>query len=120
MKWLLAGVVLSGALSAGLHLPAAAGTAKTHRVVIEGTAFQPAKLTVAVGDSVVWINKDPFPHTATATSGAFDSKNIGPEKSWTFKAVKKGEFAYICSLHPTMKGELIVSPPTAGPAPDSR
>jgi plastocyanin len=81
---------------------------KTHTVTIEGTSFQPDRLTVAVGDTVVWINKDPFPHTATSTAGAFDSGSIAPEKSWTFKAAKTGQFSYICSLHPTMKAQLTV------------
>jgi plastocyanin len=81
---------------------------KTHTVTIEATSFKPESLTVAAGDKVVWVNKDPFPHTATSTSGGFDSGNIEPDKSWTFTAIKKGEFGYICSLHPTMKAVLKV------------
>ena len=86
----------------------AAGQPKTHTVTIEATSFKPESLTVAAGDKVIWLNKDPFPHTATSTSGGFDSGNIEPDKSWTFTAVKKGEFGYICSLHPTMKAVLKV------------
>ena len=86
----------------------AASQPKTHTVTIEATSFKPESLTVAAGDKVVWVNKDPFPHTATSTSGGFDSGNIEPDKSWTFTAVKKGEFGYICSLHPTMKAVLKV------------
>ena len=86
----------------------AAGQPKTHTVTIEATSFKPERLTVAAGDTVVWVNKDPFPHTATATAGGFDSGNIDPEKSWTLTAVKKGEFGYVCSLHPTMKARLKV------------
>jgi plastocyanin len=86
----------------------AKGQPKTHTVTIEATSFKPESLTVAAGDKVVWVNKDPFPHTATSTSGGFDSGNIEPDKSWTFTAVKKGEFGYICSLHPTMKAVLKV------------
>jgi plastocyanin len=81
---------------------------KTHTVVIEGTSFHPERLTVAAGDAVVWVNKDPFPHTATSTKGAFDSGSIAPDKSWTFRLVKKGEFNYLCRLHPTMKGMVRV------------
>lgn len=86
----------------------AASQPKTHTVTIEATSFKPEGLTVAAGDKVVWVNKDPFPHTATSTSGGFDSGNIEADKSWTFTAVKKGEFDYICSLHPTMKAVLKV------------
>jgi plastocyanin len=81
---------------------------KTHTVVIEGTSFQPSRLTIAAGDTVVWINKDPFPHTATSTSGAFDSGSIAPEKSWKFKFVKNADLEYICTLHPTMKARVTV------------
>jgi plastocyanin len=80
----------------------------THTVVIDGTAFQPAALTVKAGDSIVWINKDPFPHTVTSASGVFDSKPLQPSQSWTYVAGKKGELSYVCTLHPTMKGTLRV------------
>jgi plastocyanin len=81
--------------------------AKTHTVTIEGTSFRPDRLSVAVGDTVVWVNKDPFPHTATAT-GNFDSAGIDPEKSWKFVPSKKGTFDYVCTFHPTMKARLTV------------
>ena len=81
---------------------------KTHAVTIEGTSFQPEQLTVAAGDTVVWTNKDPFPHTATSKAGAFDSGSIAPDKSWKLTTVKKGEFDYLCTLHPTMKARLTV------------
>jgi plastocyanin len=81
---------------------------KTHTVVIEGTTFAPASLTIASGDSVVWLNKDPFPHTATSKAGGFDSQVIAAGESWKYVARKKGDFAYICTLHTTMKGVLRV------------
>ena len=80
----------------------------THRVVIDGTRFQPDELTIAVGDSIVWVNNDPFPHTATSTDADFDSGEIAPTKSWTFKAVKAGDFPYVCTLHRSMKGTVHV------------
>lgn len=102
-------LVIAGLAPTGVGISATeAPQPKTHTVTIEGTSFQPDRLTVAVGDTVVWINKDPFPHTATSTAGAFDSGSIAPEKSWKFKAAKTGEFSYICSLHPTMKAQLTV------------
>jgi plastocyanin len=86
----------------------AASQPRTHTVTIEATSFTPESLTVAAGDKVVWVNKDPFPHTATSSSGGLDSGSIEPDKSWTFTAAKKGEFSYICALHPTMKAVLKV------------
>ena len=88
----------------------AAGVAKpaTHTVAIDGAVFAPPTMTVAAGDTVVWVNKDPYPHTATSKEGGFDSKELGEGKRFRFVAKKKGEFPYICSLHPTMKGTLTV------------
>ena len=80
----------------------------THTVVMEGVAFAPSVLTVAKGDSIVWVNKDPFPHTAVSKDAGLDSKEIGAGASWKFVAATKGEFPYICTLHPTMKGVLRV------------
>jgi plastocyanin len=80
----------------------------THTVTIEGMRFQPEVLTVAPGDTVVWVNKDLVPHTATSTAGGFDSKDIQADKSWKFTTRKTGDFAYICTFHPTMKALLRV------------
>jgi plastocyanin len=94
--------------SMGPAAAADAAKAATHSVAIDGTAFEPAILAVKVGDSVTWANKDPFPHTVTSTAGGFDSHEIAPGKSWKYTATKKGEFAYVCTLHPTMKAMLKV------------
>jgi plastocyanin len=101
--------MFGGLLWRGLPV-AATGEAepKTHTVVMEAVAFTPATLTVAAGDHVVWVNKDPYPHTATSKPGKFDSGSIDAGKSWKFTARTKGTFDYICTLHPTMKGTLRV------------
>jgi plastocyanin len=81
---------------------------KVHVVVIEAMRYSPQTLEVNAGDTVIWKNKDPFPHTATATNGSFDSREIGADRSWKFKASGKGSVPYVCTLHPTMKAELVV------------
>jgi plastocyanin len=83
-------------------------TSKTHTVTIEGMRFQPEVLTVAPGDTVVWVNKDLVPHTATSKAGGFDSKDIQADKSWRYTIQTTGEFAYTCTFHPTMKATLRV------------
>jgi plastocyanin len=80
----------------------------THTITIEATAFAPARLVVQRGDRVVWVNKDPFPHTATAGDRAFDSGSIAAGRSWSWQATRAGRHAYVCTLHPTMKAEVIV------------
>lgn len=79
-----------------------------HTVVMEGLRFEPSPLVVRRGETVVWVNKDPFPHTVTAVSGEFDSKNIAPGRSWRYTPRKAGAYPYVCKLHPTMKGMLQV------------
>ncbi|NPT48045.1 copper-binding protein [Paraburkholderia sp. 1N] len=84
----------------------AAGT--TYQIVIEQMRFNPPVLTVHRGDRVVWVNKDLFPHTATGISKAFDSHAISPNASWSYVARKTGSYPYLCTLHTTMRGTLIV------------
>ncbi len=103
-----AGGILAAALAAApADVAAADGAAKTHEVVIQGLLYVPETLTVRRGDVVVWINKDPFPHTVTA-AGAFDSGAIAAGKSWRFTVGKTGTHPYLCTLHTTMKGTLKV------------
>ena len=104
-------IVLVGVLMVGWVLwmmSDARAAPKTHVVTIENMRFNPDVLTVQRGDRVVWINKDLFPHTATAQTLAFDSHSIEPNASWTYVARKAGEHAYGCTLHPTMKATLTV------------
>jgi plastocyanin len=81
---------------------------KTHTVTMANMRFQPESLTVARGDTVVWVNQDLVPHTATSTAGGFDSKLIQAEKSWKFTVRKQGDFPYVCTFHPTMTATLRV------------
>ncbi len=72
----------------------------THTITIESARYSPAELTVRQGDTVVWVNKDIFAHTATSKKPAFDSKVIQPGASWRYRVKSRGEFPYTCSFHP--------------------
>lgn len=84
-----------------------AADTRTHTVTIDGTRYQPEVVTVKRGDSVTFVNKDPFPHTVTSGK-AFDSRDIGADRSWKHTFRKAGRFDYICTLHPNMKGAVVV------------
>lgn len=86
---------------------AASAAPQVHTVLIEGMRFQPEGLSISAGDTVVWINRDMVPHTATS-AGHFDSSEIPPGKSWTYSVRDTGELDYICTYHPLMKGVLRV------------
>jgi plastocyanin len=107
MRATVAAALLFALLGVGAVQPAAAQH-KTYTVVIEAMKFTPEVLEVAAGDTVVWQNKDAFPHNATAPAGGLKSPDIASNRSWKFKARKKGEFPYVCTLHPGMKATLIV------------
>src|SRR5581483_68013 len=79
-------------------------------IAMDGTSFDPNAATVHVGDTVEWINKDPFPHNVASTDGGFRSGDLEPDRGWTFRATTAGTFRYACTLHPGMNGTLIVKP----------
>jgi len=80
-----------------------------HTIVIDAASFEPKFLRANIGDRIVWVNKDLLVHTATAKRGTFDSKEIPAGKSWSYTAAAAGQLDYKCSLHPTMKGTLLVA-----------
>ena len=82
----------------------------THHVEIRAMQFEPALLDVAVGDTVVWTNRDLVPHTVTATERAaarFDSHSIAASGEWQYTVTAPGELGYTCTFHPTMFGVLV-------------
>jgi len=96
------------ATAAALLIGSAWAAPAIHTVTIDGFEFHPAEITVTKGDVVVWVNNDPVPHTATTPRTAFDSGPIAAGGSFRFTATSAGRFDYVCTLHPTMKGALIV------------
>ena len=78
------------------------------RVRIAGFAFVPATLTVTAGTRVTFVNDDEEPHTATAADGSFDSEALDLHQTWQHVFAVPGRYAYVCELHPHMKGTVIV------------
>jgi plastocyanin len=103
-----AGASCAFVLFASAALAATPAEQNVHVITIEGMQFSPASLTVRRGDRVKWVNKDLFPHTATASDGTFDSASVAPNASWTLVAQRGGTFSYACAFHPAMKGILTV------------
>jgi plastocyanin len=103
MKPMIAAALAVAVLAAPAHAAPA-----VHTVVIDGMRFIPQTLEVKAGDTVIWRNKDPFPHNAVAPGGMLASPDIPTGGSWKFKATKRGSYAYLCTLHRTMTGTLTV------------
>jgi len=78
----------------------------TVHVTIEKLAFQPADIEVKAGETIEWINKDPFAHTATVKGGW--EVSIPPGSSATHVATADDNVDYYCRFHPNMKGRIRV------------
>ena len=76
-------------------------------VTISGFAFKPATLKTTVGKTVTWRNADAAPHTATAN--AFSSPQLGKGASFRRQFTRAGTYAYVCALHPAMRGKVVVA-----------
>jgi plastocyanin len=85
------------------------GHAATIQISMENLAISPAEATAKVGDTVEWINKDVFAHSATARNGDWDV-TMPPKKTVTLVLTKAGAIDYYCRFHPNMKATLTVSP----------
>ena len=97
--------------------------ASTITVEISNFAFQPATVTIQVGDTVTWTNLDGAAHTATDTGpqALFDGvMDNGESFSYTF--TQAGTFNYFCTFHPEMTGTVVVqaaSAPGGSQVPDA-
>lgn len=78
-------------------------------VTIDNFAFSPTNLTVKVGTTITWTNKDPVGHSVLAVDDSWGSTNImktGQTYSYTF--IKAGSYPYRCAVHPEMKATITV------------
>ena len=82
----------------------------TATITIKSFAFDPASITVKAGTAITWTNEDSVPHTITSDTGAWDSGEIAQGKTFTRTFDQEGTFAYKCTIHPNMKGTVIVTP----------
>ncbi|HWG34426.1 MAG TPA: cupredoxin domain-containing protein, partial [Gemmatimonadaceae bacterium] len=88
---------------------ASAAPARANEIGIDNFAFAPRVLTVPVGTSVTWRNKDDVPHKIQSADKRFDpSPLLDTKATFTARFTMAGEYRYFCSLHPVMQGTIIV------------
>jgi plastocyanin len=102
--------MLLGPLVGALLAYGAVAAEDPNVVAIDNFTFGPKELTVAVGTTVKWMNRDDIPHTVveTSTSRVFRSKALDTDDSFSYTFASVGTFTYFCSLHPQMTGKIIV------------
>ena len=98
--------LLRVAANAPLVTPAARRA--PNRAAIEGFAYRPPTLTVKRGTTVRWTNADPTPQMVTAAKGSFSSPQLRKGGTHAHRFGRAGRFAYVCALHPQMKGVVVV------------
>jgi plastocyanin len=113
----LAALVLAPPAALALVLmPAAASAASSEvPVSIVSRAYQPAELMVEAGQTVIWTNRGFGPHTVTAAGGEFDSGRLNAGESFKVAFTTPGTFAYACTIHPSMHGQVSVLAPGSLP-----
>jgi plastocyanin len=102
-RWTLS---IVAALTLAVSVPAHAATIQ---IIMENLVISPAETPAKVGDTIEWINKDVFAHTATARDGDFDV-TLPPNKTMTLVLKKAGTVDYYCRFHPNMKAVLKIEP----------
>lgn len=81
------------------------------KISIQNMMFTPPQITVAKGGSVTWTNNDSITHTVVddlSNVGGPNSGDIAPGQSYSFTFNKTGSFQYHCSIHPSMRGTIVV------------
>ena len=83
----------------------------TDKVSIEGFNFSPATIKIKKGTTVTWTNQDSVAHNVHETDGKSGpmSDSLKKGDTYTFTYSETGTFKYICSIHPDMKGTVIVT-----------
>jgi amicyanin len=90
--------------------PNNAGTGPVVSVSMDHNTFIPSEITVAPGTTVTWVNNEAMPHTVVDQNKGFRSKMLAKEATFSFTFTAAGDYDYLCSIHPNMKGKVIVKP----------
>ena len=85
----------------------------SNQISIENFAFSPAELSVNTGDTVTWTNNDPTPHKIIGSrieisTNELQSNDLSKGQSYSFTFSSAGTYDYFCSIHPSMKGKIVV------------
>ena len=106
----LGGAFLCAAGAAASIGPMAAAEERrtTHQVVIERFRFDPATLKIRPGDTVVWVNRDVAPHTATDKKNRWATAQLDRGATARITFERAGSYSYFCQFHPHMRGTIVV------------
>ncbi len=87
-----------------------AGLAGVVEIDIREFTFAGDTIRVPAGTAIRWVNHDPVAHNTVADDGSWESPLFGPGETYTTRLEKPGRYAYLCTVHPFMRGLIIVEP----------
>lgn len=101
---------IAGAATLTLAAACGGGDEPPRRHVIEISAFryQPQTVEARAGDTIVWINRDVLPHTATDRASGWDTGSMAAGAQGSVVVEQPGSYAYVCAFHPNMAATLVV------------
>jgi amicyanin len=86
-------------------------SANSMNITIENSKFSMPEMTIAIGTTVTWTNKESASHTVTSDDGSYlNSPTLTNGQTYIKTFDKEGTYEYYCEYHPTMKGKIIVKP----------
>ncbi len=100
-------LIASTAASLFLSTPVAAAP-QTHVIVIDKMKFGVVPANIRKGDTILWVNRDLFRHTATAANKSFDV-DLPPKTQKRMTVRASGAIPFTCKYHPGMRGVLKVA-----------
>jgi amicyanin len=101
-------LLVSGSRSFTARAEQTQAQTSSSEVKIDNFSFGPAAVTVAVGTTVTWTNRDDIPHTVVSDEKVFKSKVLDTDEKFSFTFTKAGTYGYFCSVHPKMTGKVVV------------
>ena len=116
IKWLFTLTMIATLLAACSAQPtptpsptaAPVTSAAGNTVNISGFKFDPATITIKVGETVTWINQDTVGHTVVSDDGSWSSKDLAKGDKFIHTFDKAGTVTYKCGVHPSMTGSVVV------------
>lgn len=98
----------SSAATSAIVAGAASEDEPSTEVRIDNFTFDPPAITVKAGTKITWVNRDDIPHQLASDSADFKSKKLDTGDSFSFTVTQPGTYNYACTIHPTMKGKIVV------------
>ena len=101
-KWFVIVAVLAMAAACG------GSSSSGPQVTIREFSFSPSTMQIKAGTTVTWTNRDEDAHTV-AISGSPVSRPLQTGETYTHTFAQPGTYSYLCTIHPTMRGTVVVT-----------